>query len=439
MPERLKSTVVFDDTNGMQRVPDRDYDRHRSVHLCFTRSAGGHGPAGYDVRAWGPAFPPRGDGSYRGWLDGAEVVQEAVAVLRETWQEHLIRHVHRDPRPDGPRTVFPFVDAGEGGRVDCPHLDGIGLRLARAGNDLFQLLFYGGDTGMREIGETLFRALDGGECIVTVESDDLFVPWNLLYTAGGPAGDAQGRLVDDTWSFAGFWGHRHLVEHNFSRVRGYDSRISVPEGPVGVGLNVDDRVDEEYPPTPFVAELPGIFDRCARETAVTVRRSKSELAGAFRAMKFDDHISFFGCHGQVTDQDGAARSSWLELADGEKIYGSEIAGWLSRDEPMPMRPLVFVGACQGGQLSSAFYPAAGYHLLRNGARCLLGPQVDLPRAFAREYATLLFGTLLDRGSRLGDAVRELSRFYADDRGNPLGLIFTLYRGLDVHFWPRGPE
>ncbi|MEV0638650.1 hypothetical protein AB0I77_27660 [Streptomyces sp. NPDC050619] len=103
-----------------------------------------------------------------------------------------------------------------------------------------------------------------------------------------------------------------------------------------------------------------------------------------------------------------------------------------------MRPLVFVGACHGGQLSSAFYSAAGHYLLRNGARCLLGPQIDLPRAFAREYATRLFTDLLDHGARLGDSVRRLARDFADEAGSPLGLIFTLYRGLDVHLWPQEP-
>jgi hypothetical protein len=438
MGEPLVSTVVFDDTNGMQRIPDRDYNRTRSAHLCFTRMPGERGEKAYEVRAWGAAFPPNGDGGYRGWLTRTEVIDEGVAVLREVWQQRVIRHGHRNEEPTGPPTVYPFAEEWPGGGAGgCSHLDGIGLSLARAGNDLFQLLFFGGDPGLKEIGEQLVRAFRENECIVTMESDELFVPWNLLYTPPDEE-DAQGRLLGDSWSFAGFWGHRHLIEHNFSRIRSFDSRIQVSGGPVGVGLNVDERVDAEYPSTPFVGTLRGVFDDCVRETAVTTRVSKRELANALRGGAYRDHISCFGCHGQVTPDDGRIGLPHLELGDGERIYGSELASWLSREEPMPMRPLVFVGACQGGQLSSAFYPAAGHHLLRNGARCLLGPQVDLPRAFAREYAARLFHALLDEGARLGDTVRSLARYFTDETGNPLGLIFSLYRGVDVHFWPQEP-
>ncbi|TGB14817.1 hypothetical protein [Streptomyces sp. MZ04] len=436
MTERLRSTVVFDDTNGLQRIPDHDYNRRRTVHLCFTRMPGERGGTGYDVRAWGSAFPSDGDGCFRGWIADVEVLTEGIAVVRETWQQHVIRHEHRGHGPDAPSTVFPFVDEHTDSPIDCPHLDRIGLRLARAGNHLFQLLFHNGDPGMKEIGEALLRHIRDGECIMTMESDHLFVPWNLLYTP--PEGDDnQGLLLDDSWSFPGFWGHQHLIEHTISRVRGFDSRIPVHDGPVGIGLNVDEGVDEEYPRTRFVAELHDIFDRCARETSIAVRRDKDELRHAFQSRSYDDHISCFGCHGQVSPN-GGTTGSYFKLGDGEEIYGSEMASWLSREEPMPGRPLVFVGACEGGQLSSVFYPTAGHHLLRNGARCLLGPQIDLPRAFAREYAARLFSAFLDEGARLGDSVRELARYFADEEGNPLGLIFTLHRGLDVHLWPQEP-
>ncbi|MEV0638651.1 hypothetical protein AB0I77_27665 [Streptomyces sp. NPDC050619] len=79
------------------------------------------------------------------------------------------------------------MDDHPGAAPDCPRLQQIGLRLARAGNDLFQLLFHNGDPGMKEIGEVLLRHTRDGDCAMSIESDDLFVPWNLLYTP--PSGD----------------------------------------------------------------------------------------------------------------------------------------------------------------------------------------------------------------------------------------------------------
>lgn len=85
-------------------------------------------------------------------------------------------------------------------------------------------------------------------------------------------------------------------------------------------------------------------------------------------------------------------------------------------------------------MSSLFYPAFGHQLLHYGARCLIGPQIDLPRAFAREYTTRLFTAFLEPRTKLGDIVRTLAREFVDDYHNPLGLIFSLYRGIDVHLW-----
>ena len=193
-------------------------------------------------------------------------------------------------------------------------------------------------------------------------------------------------------------------------------------------MNVDERVDVDYPPTPCVSPLIDFFSARAD---TTVRTRKAELAAALQSKDFSDHIVYFGCHGQVSDHDQRA---YLVLGDGEKIYSTEVVAWLS--EGLPTRPVVFVGACQGGQLASAFYPAFGYHLLHRGARCLIGPQIDLPRAFAREYATRLFDAFLVPGTKLGDIVRGLAREFLDAHRNPLGLIFSLHRGIDVHLAAR---
>jgi hypothetical protein len=81
-------------------------------------------------------------------------------------------------------------------------------------------------------------------------------------------------------------------------------------------------------------------------------------------------------------------------------------------------------------MSSRFYTAFGPPLLRKGANCILGPQIDVPAVFATEYAMRLFSDFLRPETRLGDVVQQLTRKFIDDYQNPLGLIFSLYRGLD---------
>lgn len=265
------------------------------------------------------------------------------------------------------------------------------------------------------------------EYAVTVESDDLFAPWGLLYLP--PSADRDLYGSEPSWSYSGFVGHRHIVEHGFSRARGFDSRIRVPDERVTVGLNVDERVDQEYPHTPYVERVIRFFRGRAN---MVVRTSRDELADALLARTFAEQITCFGCHAEVGGT-GPGPGPYVVLGDDAEIY-ADILAWLA-GQPLPSRPLVFVGACQGGQLASVFYPSFGHHLLRHGARCLLGPQADLPRGFAGAYTERLFEAFLAPGAKLGDVVRALARSFADEQGNPLGLIFSLYRGMDVHLWP----
>ncbi len=419
MSRDLHTTVTVDHTDGLRQIPDVSYNRNRTIHIRFSRD-----DEGYTLQAWGSAFPQDGGGGYRGKLNvKATTIDAGIGDLRSIWQEQVIEHHERN---EG-RKRFPFVEEWDLSRpADRGRLDRIGLTLARAGYTMFQLLFQDGDSGLKEIGDRLVQALRDDEQVITMESDDLFAPWAVLYVP--PDDTASPWDSDPTWSMEGFWGYQHLVEHTFSRVPGFDSRVMVARDRVVVGLNIDDGVDEEHPPTPFIAPLHAFF---TERTDVTVRREKHQLASALQDPKFDDHIMYFGCHAEVSG--GESGRSYLMLGDGEKIYSSEIIAWLSGAH-LPTKPFVFVSACQGGQMASLFYQAFGHHLLHYGARCLVGPQVDLPRAFALEYTTRLFTAFLQPGTKLGDIMRTLTREFADRYQNPLGLIFSMYRGIDIHLW-----
>jgi hypothetical protein len=422
--QELKGVVTVDHTEDLRTLPDGRYDRERTVYLRFAKDPRDDG---YLVQAWGSAFPPDGYGGYQGRLPHPPaVLAGAIQVLRDTWQKQVVEHKHVDSRTR--RTTYPFVDHWDvAGTSSCPHWDDIIRRLARAGHTLFRTLFLTGDNGLNEIARHLLQALRDREHVITVESDNLFVPWGMLYVP------AEIDALDGACPLDGFWGYRHIVEHGFSRgSHAFDSRIVVPGNTVTVGLKVDEQVDQEYPETPYVEQ---VIDFFSRHADVVVRRNKDELQDALTNPEFADLITYFGCHGEVSGPGTGGQSEQPYIVLGtERIYGAELMGWLA-GVVLPSQPLVFVGACQGGQLSSLFYPSFGRYLLSYGARSLLGPQVDLPRTFACEYTTRLFGWFLQRGIKLGDVVRELARLYADEHRNPLGLNFSLYRGMDVHLWP----
>jgi hypothetical protein len=418
----LAARVTIDHTDGLRRVAARPYDRPRSINLRFIELPDGHG---YLVQAWGSAFPEDGGGGYQGRLPRpAKDVDASVDVLRQTWQKFVIENKYTDARG---RIHHPFADGWNLASREL--LDQVTLPLARVGHNTFKMLFTGGDRGLQTIRMLLVAALRRGENVISVESDGLMVPWGMLYTS--PV-DEQAYPADGNWSFDGFWGYRHVVEHTFRRIENFDSRISVGPDRVVVGLNVDRNVDRQFPKTPYITPVIDFFTQRAK---VVLRHSKNELADAFQDPGFPDHITFFGCHGKVAAGDGRVEHPYLQLGDDEKIYGADMTAWLS-GAPLATRPFVFVGACQGGQVCSAFYSTFGKALLDNGARCLIGPQVDLPPAFAYEYSRQLFTRFLDPGAKLGDIVRSLARTFLDEHANPLGLMFSLYRGMDVHLWVK---
>ncbi len=416
--------MSLDNTDGLLRVAVPPYNRARTISLRFNELPGG---SGFQVQAWGSAFPDDGGGGYQGHLNRRKDVLEAsIDVLRETWLRRIVRH---EERPDtGPRR-HPFADNWD--LSERPELlTRAAPALARAGHSTYKLLFSGDDPGLRRIRALLETALADGENVISIESDSLLVPWGMLYAIPDRPDEYP---EDGEWSATGFWGYRHVIEHTFTRIDDFDARITVAGEKVVVGLNVDGGVDRQFPETPYIAPVKAFFDG---RVEVVLREDKQTLSADFRSDAFNDHVTYFGCHGKVAGSDGRIEHPYLKLGDDERIYGADIEAWLA-DRPLPTRPFVYVGACEGGQVGSAFYAAFGKVLLGNGGRCLIGPQIDLPPAFACEYSQRLFTEFLDSGAKLGDIVRSLARVFVDEYANPLGLMFSLYRGIDVHLWQEG--
>ena len=352
----------------------------------------------------------------------------AINACRDAWLQEVVQK--RVPLP-GNRSFLPYDREWDlGGRQYAGLLDGVAAELARAGQLLFWNIFRQGDEGLTQIADLLEAALRGGPTILAIQSASLFAPWWMLYTPPDPSLDlyAEGfHWSSSLWQ--GFWGYQHLIEHRLDQAE-ISTRI-VRRGNVRVGLNVDPTIDEQLS-VKFVDSVTSFFQGHSATRDPEIRREKIELARALLAQDFCDQIIYFGCHGTVSGQASKpATSAQLALGDHKPIRTSDLRGWLPEPRRLTSNPFVFINACQGGQMSSLFYTAFGPPLLGKGANCILGPQIDVPAVFATEYATRLFERFLCPGTRLGDVVRQLTRDFIDDHQNPLGLIFSLYRGLDT--------
>jgi hypothetical protein len=404
--------------------PTGDPDRlGRSGHIVFEYHDGRR--PYYEVRAHGPIFPASPDGSrtYIGRLyrDEASMLGLIHDCLGE-WDKYVEQYYEGLPRG-----APPFAP-------DASHIATAGPRLARAGDTLFSVVFLQGDDGLKEIGQLLASAMETGEQVITFYSDQLFVPWWIIYTKGVTGGihhDPAG------WSPEGFWGYSHLIEHEFIRnTMCPDHRIVVKDTPLQVSLNLDLSLDKQND-APVTARVCEYFRQHRTTYAHVVRSRSDELREAMASLEFRDQIVYFCCHcGAQQSPYGGPFRAVLRLTDDEHITPAHLCGWL-RDRRLLSNPFVFINACGGGLLSNQFYCSFGSELIRKAANCIVGPGIRTPAVFAGEYAVELLTRFLGKSCHLGLAMREVTRHLMDSSHTPLGLIYGIYRGLDTRIVDGG--
>ena len=413
-------SVRVDNSAGLRRTTAQTRGRDRTIHILFEENRAGK----FDVRAWGPAFPEDGGGAFSGLLELTRCeVELYVSELMSTWTAKLL--AYQGPAEIGTRT-WPFsdnVDLSDPRRHE--DLDTAMRELAAHGDRLYRIIFRSGDAGLQEIYELLTVALRERPQVVTIHAEEMFVPWWMLYIPPEPSATSLD-TGHTKWHFDGFLGYRHTIEHNFKRTPGWEFCVSA-SGRVRTGLNVDRRLDTRFAATPPVGPIIELFDK---HTVITIRETRTDLARDISSSSFADQLIYFGCHGFAGD--GSTHEAHLRLTDDEPIAASHLRSWLI-DFPVRTNPVVLINACQGGRMTSTLCASFGRILLQRGANCLVGPQIEIPPAFAAAYFQEFVPRIFDVGSTVGDAVHELTIAFADKFRNPLGLAICLYRGIDTRF------
>jgi hypothetical protein len=361
---------------------------------------------------------------------------------RQSWIEAVIelKGSAIDPETQEEKFTHPFQD--EWNHDGHPErLEAVAPALAVAGDKLFNAIFEsGGDEGLKEIGKTLRDLLSTQSCNVAITSSDVFLPWGMLYTHPVP----DERLKPDGSNFRkeGFWGYQHLVHQTPAKVvAGATGRLD-PSVPGLLSVNFDDRLASD-PELPFIAgHITSISELVA---APRIRRTKkAELASDFTINRARlERILYFYCHGLSTGDDAAKPlDPRLILTDGD-IKATDFEYWSDGDKPLPTSPLIFINACQGGQMQTLFYQSFAVTLLKQGATGLIGAQIDVPAVFAAEYGERVFNAFFKKGKKpvlMGPLLGKVNRAMWDDHKNPVGLVYSLYRGVNCFIdWGGKPS
>lgn len=421
---------TISNSNLFTDVPGTHKDNIRAnVGLRITRAEAKDGT--FDFVLVGPAIHNVG-----GYEDGTSKWSEKeifglVESCRKVWQETVVNRSRRISKPDG-GALHEFIFQE---RWDCQSepdiLNALAPDLAVAGAELFTLIFERNcDERLKELGQALRSALRLAPQYIAITSNDVFLPWGMLYTH--PVADEDLKPDGTNWRKEGFWGYQHVVQQTPERVK-LENRIRPDEaGMVPLSINFDERISHTMKLPAIDSHLTFISGLGGKEC---IRRTKkTELQFGFTDRRPHlERILYFYCHGYGSSNDGSLslEDTRLVMTD-DSVSAKDFKLW-SDDKPLPTSPLMFINACQGGQMNTMFYKSFAHELLSEGAVGLVGGQIDLPAVFATEYASRVFGTFFSRETspvRLGPLLQAINRELWDTHNNPLGLVYSLYRGVD---------
>jgi hypothetical protein len=146
---------------------------------------------------------------------------------------------------------------------------------------------------------------------------------------------------------------------------------------------------------------------------------------------FPDQIVHFACHCEADGHDTATFT--YRLADEQKqemvIRLDELVDELIRHPPEEKphdKPLVFLNACG----TAVMDPASAASLLKpfhdNHNRGIIGTAANVPDRIAADVSRWFYTNLIAEAMTVGEALHEAKWRLLQDRGNPLGLLYSIH-------------
>ncbi len=434
----LRPRLLVDNSHRFNVLPEGLLERTGGLYFehdcpCYTLSDDCEcGSNFFIVHRRGSICRDSGQASCVKAVIGRQRLLGKIQACRHVWTREVLNWEQGERQPF--RTMFDLkpVLTPQGFRE-------IGARLALAGRDLFRFLFFEGNRNpeLQAIGRCIEERSREVEMVLEMTSNKLSVPWPMLYTHLDPEG-----LKEDGSNFTwdGFWGYRHVLQHEIEE-RPCDPAQSQPfrlvpveSGKIVASINADERIDE-YSGIPYVRRQVEFFQGLDG-LVCTIRRFRGELEHAVRSRLMAEVIVYILSHhrgaGDLWDPNLHPPS--FTLSDNDPITVHDVQSWFNGRD-FSTRPFVFFIGCESGHLETLFHVRTiPYEFLRRGALGLIGAQIEVPLDFADEYAQRFFRALIPQNGaepkRVGIIVRDLARQFIEEDRNPLGLVMSLYRGLD---------
>ena len=250
----------------------------------------------------------------------------------------------------------------------------------------------------------LLASLRGEARSLLVQSDDPWIPWEILCLPEDPKSEA----ADGPFLCEAFAMTRWL--------RGFPQTLSLPLHRIAV---IAPR-DSELPQAEGECEdLLRLADGTTRQAA-RIPAKLADLLESFSQGKYDGwHFTGHGFHrDSAPDLDGI----WLE--EQEELNPIHLSG-KSKKMGLP-RPLVFLNACSSGQSGMSLTGIGGWapHFLKAGAGACIGTLWPIDDQPARDFARAFYASFTT-GIPMAEAV-FVARQAIRSEGNPTWLAYTAF-------------
>ncbi|MFF3837587.1 CHAT domain-containing protein [Streptomyces sp. NPDC001930] len=346
----------------------------------------------------------------------AEELLERADRLLAIWRDQVVFHRTTDPgfgQRVGGRPLAESVDLTELRSLTDPLV----AKLAEEGFDLLQVMLDGTGYDLGRFREFLLGTLAGGQQLRISFDSEWQLPWPML--AVDPAG------CDSPWE--AFLGHRHQIEQART---GY----AWDHAPLGrreratASLNKDTNLDH-------VARAHEVHKLLEERSLLTVRTRGSELLAALSRSVLHEDVMYFWCHGRFVSTGAASHVLAVQLSDTEDIDGPVVQRKRRsyfRSPQARFKPFVLLNACHSAKAADpGRLKHLGQELIDQGADGVLAPQIEIPEAFAAEYAYAFLDRYLTGGHTAGAIGQWLVRRFAQEFNNPLALVYSLNGGLNT--------
>ncbi len=326
---------------------------------------------------------------------------------------------------------FPFK---QGIEIDAASSEKALRVLAKAGASLLRALFGGSSPpdDLVKLGDWFRQqVLKPGTMKVQIVADRFPMPWGMLYV-----GDVKASAKIEWENFLGF---RHIIEQlPLQSNLPVDDYVIASSPTLSIGVTVNTSIDAEMKMDVVNKQVQYWTDRSAAGGTAIAVKQRTTRAELFEALSEPtaEQLMYFYCHATtkgVTDA-GGIKGATIELTGREKITIEDLDNEAPRPVKLPGSPLVFLNACESGELTPAFYDGFIPYFLAKGARGVVGTECKTPAVFATEWATRFFPRLL-AGEAIGELFLALRREFMEQDRNPLGLIYAVYCDADTRIDP----